>query len=119
MSSLLSKTQLDSMRRTLYGSGVKVVFYKVTPETGGSVIATLTSGFHMVREQRTGGRDGQGVRMWLASGLIEPTLLRIGAEIGLTVGGLTTRYSIVELLPMQQLGAGYVLRLTPLQGATG
>jgi hypothetical protein len=107
------------MRRTLYGQGAQAVFYKVTPTAGETVIATLTSGFFFVREKRAGQEiDGSGVKMWLDAGATDRPLLHYGGVVALTAGGITTRYSIVELLPQQQLGAGYVLRLTPLTGAT-
>jgi len=97
------------------------VFYKVTPTAGETEIAALTSGFFFVREQRAGQEiDGSGVKMWLSvDAAITRAQLNIGGAVAITVRGITTRYKISDLLPMQQLGAGYVLRLSPQKGATG
>lgn len=120
MNALLSKPILDTMRRTLYGSGAKLVFKKVTPTAGEAEIATITSGFHFQREQRAGQEiDGSGVNVWLAAGVVDKSKLHIGVRVDVTTNNVTTRYSISKLEPMQQLGAGFVLRLRPLQGATG
>lgn len=120
MTTLLSKSRLDTMRRTLYGRNVRAVFYKVTPAAGETEIKTITSGFHFVREKRAGQEiDGSGVKMWLAAGMVDKDKLKIGAACALTIDGATTRYSVGDLLPQQQLGAGFVLRLKPLNGATG
>lgn len=121
MNALLTKSRLDALRRALYGPNVQATFYKVTPALGETQIATITSAFHFQREQRAGQEiDGSGVKMWLSSSaLITRAQLKIGATVTLTVEGITTRYVIGDLLPMQQIGAGYVLRLKPQNGATG
>lgn len=96
------------------------MFYKVTPAVGPVEIGRITSGFLVNREQRGPGKDGTGVAMRLAVDAgIDREDLKPGAEVEVTTHARTTRYSIVELLPMQQLGTGYILRLRPLQGATG
>jgi hypothetical protein len=95
------------------------VFYKVTPADGEVEIATLTNGFFFVREQRAGQEiDGSGVKFWLSIDAA-PSQLSIGGVVAITVKSRTTRYKISNLLPMQQIGAGYVLRLSPQKGATG
>jgi hypothetical protein len=120
MKPLLSKSILDRMNRTLYPAGAKATFYKVTPTDGEVEIGSITSGFLINREQRAAGRDGTGVNMRLsADAAIAQSALHVGAEVALTIDGQTRRYSLVELLPMQQLGSGYTLRLLPLEGATG
>lgn len=121
MRPLLSENRLNKITRSLYGRNVQAVFYKVTPAAGETAIATITSGFTFVRERGAGqGVDGSGVKMWLSKdAAINVSQLRIGVAVALAIDGVTKRYSIAELLPMQQLGAGYVLRLKPLQGATG
>ena len=120
MDSLLDNSILNEINDTLYPRGVRAVFYKVTPAAGEVEIGSITSGFTVNREQRAAGRDGTGVKMLLSKDAsIDAGELKIGAEVALTIEGQTLRYSIDELLPMQQLGAGYVLRLLPLQGATG
>lgn len=121
MKPLLSKTRLDTMRRTLYGGNVTAVFHKVTPTAGEAAIVTITSGFHVQREQRAGQEiDGFGVNIWLSKdAAITQTQLKISKVIALTINGATTKYSIKKVEPMQQLGSGYVLRLLPLTGATG
>lgn len=120
MKPLLSKRRLDKLRRVIYGAA-SVTFYKVTPALGEVEIATLTSGFTFVRERRAGQEiDGSGVKMWLsADAAITRSQLNIGGVVEITVNGVTTRYAISELLPQQQIGAGYVLRLIPQKGATG
>jgi hypothetical protein len=119
---LLSNTRLNKINRTLYGRGVQVAFYSVTPIAGETAIATLTSGFTFVREPRamkTVGGFGSGVTLLLAADAgISRSQLNVGGAVALTINGVTTRYAISELLPQQQVGAGYVLRLMPLQGAT-
>jgi hypothetical protein len=121
MTELLTKTRLNALARTTYGPSIQVVFYKVTPTGGETEIATLTQGFFFVRERRAGQEiDGSGVRFWLsADAAISRSQLSIGGVVAITVKGITTRYKISELLPMQQLGAGYVMRLSPQKGATG
>lgn len=99
------------------------MFSTITPTAGEVEIGRIRSGFSFVRE-RTRGADinvmGVGVQLWLsADAAIDPSKLKIGGVVALTVNGQTLRYSIDQLLPQQQLGAGYILRLTPLQGATG
>lgn len=118
---LLSNIRLDVMRQALYGRSVEAVFKKVTPTAGETEIGRITSGFHFQREQAAGREiDGSGVKFWLAKdAAIESSSLHIGAVVDISVNGRTTRHSIASLLPMQQMGSGYVLRLRPLQGATG
>ncbi len=117
---LLDKSTLDEINRTLYPRGVTATFYKVTPAAGEVEIGSITSGFQVDRERKAAGKDGAGVAMRLsAEANIDASTLKIGAEVALTINGQTRRYSIDELLPMQQLGSGYILRLSPLQGATG
>src|SRR5262249_48189270 len=104
------------MTRTLYGSA-QVVFYSVTPTAGESAIGTLTDGFAFVREPRavrSAGAIGPGVTLWLSNeAAITRSQLNVGGAVAITINGLTTRYAISELLPQQQIGAGYVLRLIP------
>ncbi len=108
------------MTRALYGAAT-IVFYSVTPAAGETEIATLKSGFTFVREPRAMkaiGGFGAGVTLLLAADAgISRSQLNIGGAVAITVNGLTTRYAIVELLPQQQIGAGYVLRLMPQKGA--
>lgn len=116
---LLSKTRLNTLTRRTYGRNITVAFYKVTPTAGETEIATLTSGFFFVREQRAGQEiDGSGVKFWLSADAA-PSQLSIGGVVAITVKNRTTRYKISDLLPMQQLGSGYVLRLSPQKGPTG
>jgi hypothetical protein len=120
MKSLLSKSRLDKMRRVLYGRSVEAVFYGVTPEAGESEIGRITSGFHFLRERAKEGDDNGRVKFWLSTdAAIDREDLRVGAAMALIIDGRESRYSIHELLPQQQIGAGYVLRLTPKTGATG
>jgi len=117
---LLSKSRLDTIRRRLYGPNVQVTLYRVTPAQGETEIATITSGFLFVRERRAGQEiDGSGVKFWLAAEVIDRETLSIGSSLALTINGVATRYRISDLLPQQQVGAGYVLRLSPQRGATG
>jgi len=120
MNALLSKKRLNSLRRIVYGSNVEAVFYKVTPGAGPIEIGRITSGFYQQRERRAGQEiDGSGVRFWLAADAgIDKSLLHNGARVDLIIDGRTMIYTIVELLPMQQLGAGYTMRLSPQKGAT-
>ena len=118
MSALLDIQTLDQLRRAKYGDDTELVFYGVTPEAGESEIKRLTSGFNFVREPQK--EDGNGpVKMWLAAGTIDRESLRIGGACKLIIDGIESHYSINELIPQQQVGAGYVLRLTPTTGATG
>jgi hypothetical protein len=120
MKTLLSKNRLNLITRTLYGRGAKTVFYKVTPTIGETIIATITGGFTFVREQRAGQEiDGSGVKFWISASVIDRATLSNAAAAEITANGVTTRYAISDLLPQQQLGAGYVLRLKPQKGATG
>jgi hypothetical protein len=118
MSALLDRQTLDQIRRNLYGRNVEAVFYGVSPEEGEYEIGRVTSGFNFVRERAN--EDGNGkVKLWLSEGLIDRELLHIGGAMALIIDGISTRYAIDELLPQQQIGSGYVLRLTPTTGATG
>jgi hypothetical protein len=118
MKPLLSSTRLDKMRRTLYGRNVTAVFYGLTPEDGEQEIGRITSGFNFVREKAKEESNGK-VKFWLsADANIDREQLHVGAAMALIIDGRETRYSLDELLPQQQIGAGYVLRLSPLQGAT-
>lgn len=117
MKPLLSNRTLDRMRRTLYGRNVEAVFYGVTPEEGEVEIGRITSGFNFVRESAT--RDSNGrVKMWLSEAAVDRSLLHVGAAVKLIIDGRESKYSIDELIPQQQIGAGYVLRLAPKTGAT-
>lgn len=120
MNVLLSKTRLNTIRQNLYGSAVEAVFYKITPAAGPVEIGRITSGFLPVRERRAGQEiDGSGVRFWLSADAgIDRALLQIGARVDVIIGDRTMIYKISELLPMQQLGSGYTLRLSPQKGAT-
>lgn len=119
MKPLLSKSRLDTMRRTLYGRNVEAVFYSLTPEAGEQPLARITSGFNFVRERAKEGDDNGRLKFWLsADAAIDRDQLHIGAAVALIIDGRESRYSIYELLPQQQIGAGYVLRLTPKTGAT-
>ena len=118
MKPLLSTIRLDRMRRTLYGRRVEAVFYSVTPEDGEQESARITSGFHFVREKASSGDNGK-VKLWLSSSANERREHQhVGQAMALVIDGRESRYAIEELLPQQQIGAGYVLRLTPRTGAT-
>lgn len=118
MKPLLTKAVLNKMNRTFYGDA-KVVFYGVTPADGEQPIGQITQGFMLVREQKAAGRDGQGIKMILAvDAAIGRETLDRAASLEFTANNQTTRYKIDELLPQQQIGAGYVLRLLPQKGAT-
>lgn len=118
---LLSNIRLDVMRQSLYGRNVEAVFKKVTPSLGESEIGRIKSGFHFQREQAAGREiDGSGWKFWLSKNAgIERSSLHVGVIVDISVNGIATRHSIADLLPMQQVGSGYVLRLRPLNGATG
>ena len=117
MKPLLSKSILNCMTRTLYRRA-EAVFYSVTPAEGEVEIGRITEGFTIVRE-RAGQQKGANVNMLLSADAgIDRSQLQAGAVVELIVGGRSTRYSIDELLPMQQLGTGYAIKLIPLQGAT-
>lgn len=120
MTVLISKTRLDEMRRLTYGANVEAVFYKVTPSSGPVEIGRISNGFHFVRERRAGQEiDGSGVKFWLSvDAAIDRSLLNTGARVDLIINGRTWIYKLSELLPMQQIGSGYVLRLSPQKGAT-
>src|SRR5262245_21911067 len=114
---LLNNRILNRMTRALYGRA-EAVFYSVTPADGEVEIGRITSGFTFDRERLTETR-GAGLKLWLADdAAIDRSQLHVGAVVELIVGDRSTRYSIDLLLSQQQLGAGYVLRLSPLQGAT-
>lgn len=118
MKPLLSKSRLDKMRRTLYGRNVEAVLYGLTPVEGEQVIGRITGGFNFVREKAQDNNDGK-VKFWLsAEANIDREDLHVGAAMALIIDGRESRYSIDELISQQQIGAGYVLRLSPLQGAT-
>jgi hypothetical protein len=119
MKPLLSKSTLDRMRRTLYGRGVEAVFYGITPEAGETEIATITTGFHFQREKELAEGSNGKVKMWLSADAVDRSLLHVGAAMALVIDGHSSKYSIDELIPQQQIGAGYVLRLRPKTGATG
>lgn len=106
------------MRRTLYGRRVEAVFYSLTPEDGETENARITSGFHFVREKAREGDSGK-VKLWLSSSAnVSREQLHVGQALALVIDGRESHYAIEELLPQQQIGAGYVLRLTPTTGAT-
>lgn len=117
---LLSKTQLNTIRQHLYGPSVEAVFYKIVPATGPVEIGRITSGFTFVRERRAGQEiDGSGVKLWMSADAgIDRSLLQLGARVDLVIKDRTMIYKISDLLPQQQIGAGYVLRLSPQKGAT-
>jgi hypothetical protein len=119
MKPLLSKNRLNRISRALYG-GAQVVFYSVTPAAGETLITTLTEGFAFARARRgSQGSDSSSVNLWLAGdAAITRAQLKVGGVVVITANGVTTKYKIAELLQQQQLGAGYVLRLKPLIGAT-
>lgn len=115
MTPLLDRATLNEINRELYPRGATAVFYKVTPEAGEIEIGSITQGFTVIRQS-----GSNKIKMLMANDAgIDREDLRVGAEVELTLNGRTARYSILELEPMQQLGAGYAMRLDPLQGATG
>lgn len=120
MNALLSKKRLNTLRQIIYGSNIQAVFYKVTPGAGPVEIGRITSGFYSQRERRAGQEiDGSGVKFWMSADAgIDRSVLHVGARVDLIIDGRTMIYTISELLAMQQLGAGYVMRLTPSKGAT-
>lgn len=119
MKPLLSKSRLTRINRALYGRNVEAVFYKLTPADGEVEIGRITSGF-TVNGRRKDGEYGESVNMRMAADAgIDREDLRVNATVALTINGQTLKYRIGELLSMQQLGSGYVLRLDPMKGATG
>lgn len=120
MNLLLTKARLNTLRQRIYGSNVQAAFFKVTPTLGETAIGTITDGFYFQRERRAGQEiDGSGVTFWLSSSAaINRSQLTLGGVVALTVDGITFRYKIATLLPMQQIGSGYTMRLSPLRGAT-
>lgn len=118
MPKLLSKSVLNKINRTLYGSSAKVEFFKVTPIDGEVELGTITSGFTLVREQPGAGRDGSGVKLLLSEDAIARETLNLSSMVAVTIDGNTTKYTKAQLLPQQQIGAGYVMRLLPQRGAT-
>jgi hypothetical protein len=119
MKPLLSKSRLDKMRRALYGRNVEAVFYGLTPAEGEQIIGRITGGFNFVREKAQEDSNDGKVKFWLsADANIDREDLHIGAAVALIIDGRESRYSIDELIPQQQIGAGYVLRLSPTTGAT-
>jgi hypothetical protein len=118
MKPLLNNRILDKMRRTLYGRNVEAVFYGVTPEDGEVEIGRITNGFNFVREPAKEDNNGK-VKFWLVGDAsITRSQLNLGGVVVITANGITQRYKITELLQQQQIGGGYVLRLSPQKGAT-
>src|SRR5262245_1590459 len=120
MAALLTKSILNSIANTLY-TGATVAFYSVTPTGGETLITTLTDGFLFTRSPRTS-RDVEesDVNLILAGDAsITQAQLKIAGAAVVTIGSSSTRYRVSTVLPMQQLGAGYVLRLSPQKGAAG
>lgn len=116
---LLSKSVLNQINRTLYGSGASVEFFKVTPSAGETTLGTITSGFTVTREEPRAGRDGSGVNLRLSADAgITRERLNQSSMVAITIDGHTTKYTKDQLLPQQQIGAGYVMRLLPHRGAT-
>lgn len=106
------------MRRALYGRSVECVFYGITPEAGETEIARITTGFHFQRDRELSEGGNGPVKMWLSASVIDRSLLHTGAAMALVIDGRESKYSISELVAQQQIGAGYVLKLTPKTGAT-
>jgi hypothetical protein len=116
---ILTKAILNSITNTLY-TGATVAFFSVSPIAGETPITTLTEGFAFARSHRgSQGTDSSSVNLWLAEdATITRAQLNLAGVVVITGNGVTTRYKITELLPLQQIGGGYVLRLSPQKGAT-
>jgi len=117
---LITKGILDTITGALYPSA-SVDFSSVTPASGETAIATLTAGFTFVREPKPGRNfEESEVKLYLAADAsITASQLKSASVVALTIDGVTLKYRVSSLLSLQQLGAGFVLRLSPLQGATG
>ena len=117
---VLTKQVLNQIANLLY-VGATVAFYSVTPTGGETLIATLIEGFIFARHQLARQKnESSDVQMWLAQdAAVTLAQLKSTGVVVITANGITTRYAITELLPQQQIGGGFVLRLSPQKGAAG
>lgn len=117
---VLTKQVLNQIANVLY-QGAQAAFYSVSPTGGEALIATIIEGF--VFSRQAWGRqknESSDVRLWLAAdAAVTLAQLKTAGVVLITVGLQTTRYVITELLPQQQIGGGFVLRLSPQKGASG
>jgi hypothetical protein len=120
MRSLLDVRTLNQMRRTLYGQSASLTFYKMTPATGETPVLELTSGWHAQRNDRKSSA-ARALTIWVASAATEADLdsdLHTGAKVTIICGGRTQSYRINGILPMAQIGAGWVLECDPAETST-
>jgi hypothetical protein len=117
MAELLTKAILNTITNTLY-PGVTAAFHSLSPTAGETLIVTLTEGFTFAREREVSRESA--VKMWIAADAnITPAQIKIAGVVVITANGQTTRYALIKLLTLQQVGAGYMLRLTPQKGVGG
>ncbi len=116
MEKLLSFDVLNEIKRTLLGADATLRLYAVTPTEGEKLIATLRAGWGCWREARGRGESNVTFAKLAISSNASLTneQLQTSAVATITANRQTIRYSISEVLPMQQLGVGWILRLEPL-----
>lgn len=120
MRPLLNVRVLNQLRRTMYAQSASLTFYTMTPATGETPVLALTNGWYAQRNDRKSA-SSQTVTIWIARGATEADLdsdLHTGAKVTITTSGRTQSYRISSVLPMAQLGAGWVLECDPTETST-
>lgn len=115
----LTAQQMDNVRTAMYGRSARLTFYTVTPADGEAELAALKSGWHAYgladKASRAAADVVGAVKCFLAAGVnLSIDDLRGNAVADLTIGKRTRRYAVADLKEQQQLGAGWVLILTPM-----
>lgn len=115
MKPIISKNDLDKLRRELYGKDAVLRLFTASPAEGEAQIGgDIKSGWHVWRDRMLRQNPTGTVKLLLDSSAMNAANLRECAVAEIVTAGLTRRYSIELLTETQQLGAGWTLILTPM-----
>lgn len=122
MKPLLDAAKLNAIREALYGTRAVLSFYKLTPTEGEVLITSIQQGWHATREKRDrlDGRNNR-VLIWVARDATDADLkgqLNVGSKVDISFDAGIQTYRIVEIRPMSQLHAGWVVNCEPVESST-
>ena len=120
---LLSKSVLDTMRRTLYGNTAVLRLYTRSSDAAPTLAATLTNatgGWHVIRQKYQENNEGKAQPSWLHlhKSATTEAIMHVVSRCEADLNGETFRFSFDDKFPMQQLGTGWVVPLTQIDPST-
>lgn len=114
MRTLLSRQVLNTMRRTMYGAGAVLRFYKLPTGAAPELLTTVTDGWYVQRQSYTQGTEAEPKqsKLLLAKGAVTDALLHRASRCEVDVNGYTFRFNFDDKASFQQLGTGWLIPLT-------